>query len=477
MNTVLLALLFACNGPDQGFSELVPEISVAPEEVVFDDTPVFSQATGVVFISNAGRAFTPFSLEIQGGDGAFTIEIADGELAGGDVAEIPVFFDPVSEVSYAGTLVVTSEDRESPVIEVPLRARGIPAPVPDISITPAALDFGNVDGGSHMQRVVEVRNEGDANLEILGLTFDGSPYFTLPYDPTGSLVAPGSVLPVLVNYDPINTDGDRQTLTVSTNDPDEAAVDVLLLGNGGADFEYPVAIIDCPGAARPPETVFIDGSASTDPLNGDLDYSWRMFRQPDGSQADLSTYVGDQTSYFADLAGEYEIELVVTNSLGVPSVPARCIIDAVPEDEIHIELTWDTARADLDLHLRQDGAEFFQNPGDANFCNPNPNWGASSDADDPRLDIDDKGGFGPENINVQFPENGDYYVDVHYFDDKNDGDVEATVRIYVYGALLEETKKVLKRNQVWEVAQITMPDGTAGLLNRALRDADARTCY
>jgi len=223
--------------------------------------------------------------------------------------------------------------------------------------------------------------------------------------------------------------------------------------------------------------VSLDGSASSDPGGLSLDYAWTISRMPPGSSTSLSTLVGDSTNFFADVAGEFEVQLVVKNSLGVSSTPAKCLIDAVPEDELHIELTWDTTKADLDLHLSLEDTEFFQKPGDCNFCNPNPNWNGGGSDNDCRLDIDDRTGKGPENINVQFPDNGSYDVVVHYFDDHGDDEVEATVRVYTYGVLSQEVSKIMIRNEVWQVGQANMPSGSFGISAAPLTEAIDRTCW
>jgi uncharacterized protein YfaP (DUF2135 family) len=137
---------------------------------------------------------------------------------------------------------------------------------------------------------------------------------------------------------------------------------------------------------------------------------------------------------------------------------------------------WDGDASDLDLHLRQDGASLFDSPKDACFCNPNPSWDASGADDDPRLDLDDRSGLGPENINVFAPANGKTRIAVHYFESYGDGDVEATVRVYSRAVLVSTLQQTLSRDEVWEVGQVNWPDGTVGAIGTVSKAA-ARKCY
>lgn len=472
----LLALL-ACNGQDTGLTALHPVMTLAPEALEFGEQGIHAPAQRPVYVGNGGQVSLDGTVEVVG-DAVFTV--ADGVVSvpAGEVVELPVVFTPVTFLDYEARLVFSTNDPEQPQAELAVTGEGVPAPVPDIAVRPMSLDFGEVGVNTDTVEYLIVANEGTAPLTLDAVSQSGAGAFTLVTDPSFATVAPGTELPVLVRYRPTQDAGDSGALTIRSDDPDEPEVEVLLLGNGGGDFEYPIArIADCPRLVHPPEIVPFDGRASTAPGGGDLDYAWTLSGRPPGSQAALTSNVGDATSFFADSAGPYEVQLVVTDDRGVASAPARCTVDAVPQDEVHVELTWDTAHADLDLHLSQPGAALFQNPGDCNFCNPNPSWGASGPNDDPRLDIDDTGGFGPENINIALAQNGAYHVRVHYYDRRGDDAVRATVRVYLYGALVAELRKTMTRNQVWDVGQINMPDGTFGPETTPLYDATDRTCF
>jgi mono/diheme cytochrome c family protein len=64
------------------------------------------------------------------------------------------------------------------------------------------------------------------------------------------------------------------------------------------------------------DTVQLDGSGSTDPSGAGLAYAWTLKVAPVGSAAFLSDPASATPSFVADLAGEYEAELVVTNAGG-----------------------------------------------------------------------------------------------------------------------------------------------------------------
>ncbi len=87
--------------------------------------------------------------------------------------------------------------------------------------------------------------------------------------------------------------------------------------------------------------------------------------------------------------------------------------------------------------------------------------------DNPRLDLDDVDGLGPENINVDRPYAGSYRVAVHAFR----GEARVTVRIYcggsetmptrTYGPTTLHGSSSSRNNDFWRIAdvQITSAGG------------------
>ena len=91
----------------------------------------------------------------------------------------------------------------------------------------------------------------------------------------------------------------------------------------------------------------------------------------------------------------------------------------------------------MDLHLVRPGGTLQGNGGC--YCRKHqPRWGVFGDSTVTLLDLDDISGTGPENINIEYPENGIFTVYVHDFT-YSTGDSPssnlATVNIYIGGSL------------------------------------------
>lgn len=134
-----------------------------------------------------------------------------------------------------------------------------------------------------------------------------------------------------------------------------------------------------------------------------------------------------------------------------------------------VELTWDGARADVDLHVSvKPPAELF-GPDTVSFCRPGPDG-----PDGARLDIDDRGGFGPERVVVDKPV-GPYGVRVHYAAPQGDEDVVATVGVRSGRVTLWSGSQTLSPEQVWSVG-VVGPDARFAPSTEALLDDVPTDC-
>ena len=211
--------------------------------------------------------------------------------------------------------------------------------------------------------------------------------------------------------------------------------------------------LTCPTEVRgaPLSPVTIEASAVDD---GEITrWDWQLSDTPDGSNARPPTTGRPSSVFTPDVAGRYAVTLTVTDDDGMQ---ARCVVPvlAVSDQGLRIEVSWDTA-TDMDTHLlRPSGVAWQQNNDDCYYANRNPEWGVPGDDDNPRLDIDDTDGFGPENINIDVPEDGVFRAGILAFR----GRANVTMRIYCGGSRLEPALTIgpvaIQNSELWRAADI-----------------------
>jgi hypothetical protein len=212
----------------------------------------------------------------------------------------------------------------------------------------------------------------------------------------------------------------------------------------------------------------LDGTGSLDP-DGDtpLTYQWVLRSRPVGAQAFIANPEAARTVLRLDAAvpGEYEVELQVTDAAGARSVsPARAKVVAAPAQQLLVEMFWDNAATDLDLHvLRVPDAALGTLPDDCHYANPRPDWGTSGAAqDDPELLRDALTGYGPEVFGYREPAAGNYRLAVVFARENGAVDPRSTVTVRVYerGVLKGEFRRILShQGDAWRVADVAWPSG------------------
>jgi hypothetical protein len=441
-------------------SDLEDTVDFGDVTVLYDDTQSFT-------VINAARGALKISdIHVEDNDdNVFTIEwdpVEAADLGEDESITVTVNFAPATYAVYERDLIIESNDENKARKKVHLIGEGVDGPIPDIAVDRLSVDFGDVGAFSTKTDWFTIDNVGDGDLVISTIGQSGSGAFTVVNGTGEQTISANNEKQVLIEYAPEVDSGDSATLTINSNDPDEAAVEVTLVGNGGSDDDYPIAVIDCDEMVRPLDRVDLDGRNSYDPGGGEIvKYEWTLAVQPSGSTSEVINDNTDYATLFIDTAGSWQVDLQVTNDVGLISAPAQCHMQAVPEDKIHVELSWDTGDTDLDLHLVQEGGSFFDSRQDCCWCNKNPNWGESGSSDDPLLALDNIVGYGPEDLTVDAPEDGDYHVKVHYFKDlQGSGNVTtATVKIYLNGVEVDGSPfgQTLTHNQVWDVGYIRWP--------------------
>ncbi len=448
---------------------------MTPAQLVFGTTTQRTPATLPLLLEDGGQAVLAL--------GAFTIDgpqatmfslgaAAPAQLEGGASFSLPVLFTPTSAGAASATLHLASNDPNAPVLDVPLSGAG--GETAGLSVQPASLAFGRVGEGEAQVLPITLSSLGPADLYLASLAI--SPLqmgFTL----VGSTTTPatlgaGQSAQLAVRYAPLpGAEATAATLAITSSDPDHPVLQVPIT----AQLNHaPIAVVTGQVPPATPlatsmtvqvgTTVLLDGSASSDP-DGDLPltFAWTLATKPEGSQSALGNPTDPRNQITTDLAGVYAVQLVVTDSTGLPSLaPATLQIQALPPVDLDIQLTWDQRPPDLDLHLLQEPGAPLGSTSDCGWTNPDPAWFPGGAADNPRYQGDQLVGYGPEIIDWTTPQPGSFQIVVIY--NNNNGlvppDTTAMVRVYSFGVLVAELSEPLAAvGEIWNAGIIDWPSG------------------
>ncbi len=491
---------------------LEADIAVAPAAVAFSRSRVLVPTTAAVQVGNRGTARLILTASVDPPDQGFSVDAPDN-VAPGLAKDATVTFTPPSRGAFAADLVLASNDPDTPELRVPLSGEGGP---PILSIDPDPVEMGLVNEGPGATVVVSLKNTGFDVLSLESASLADGGAFVLDASGLPITVAPGDAVPVTVSLFPdadiaaradagelsdrlvvTHTEGEGSVLVHATVNLAPIAVaveqvtrrDVVKVGVGRA--------------------VVIDGSETSDPEGDPFQLVWSLPERPASSTAALVGQGAPTTRVTPDVVGRYVVSLRAIDDHGAFS---DAQVEILPRD-LSVVLTWTASGAadcrafsaeqcaamtqaerdqnccgqsDLDLHLiRPSGAlgdygtcpagcdpgfcgEFGddhadtcrQTGTDCAFKNRAPEWGAPGRIDDPRLDVDDVRGDGPEIVSLDDPEDGAYRVVVHYCLDRIGEPTLATVQVFEEGVLtFESAPEPLVEGEAWTAATLIRQNG------------------
>lgn len=297
--------------------------------------------------------------------------------------------------------------------------------------------------------------------------------------PSGSTASPAPSDADATTFTPDRRGTYRLRFTATDVEGLRASCEVTVIGTPTPpDVTCPMEV-----TTRPLTPVEVTASAVDDGMI--VGWSWSVDERPPGSDARApSPRDRPITRFTPDIAGIYALVVTATDDDGMTGT-CTTRVRAVNVDGLRVEMFWDTTGTDMDLHLLNPTGTRWVSPDDCYYANCNVSsgrnleWGAPGDDDNPRLDIDDTDGLGPENINVTRPQPGTYRVAVHDF--RSTRATRVTVRIYCGGSATEpratfgpatlNLRGARSGRDFWRVADVTI-DSAGGCRVEDLRFGD-----
>lgn len=89
----------------------------------------------------------------------------------------------------------------------------------------------------------------------------------------------------------------------------------IMVPLAAAQDSKPVAVINGDSHVSLRQTVYLDGTMSSDPKKLELNYQWTLVSSPEGSTAVLRGDNRSQAKFEADTVGIFKVKLVVNNGL------------------------------------------------------------------------------------------------------------------------------------------------------------------
>jgi hypothetical protein len=485
----LFAVAVVAGCPDEPLAELRPDIAVDPAAVDFGAIQPGVVHEDVIDVGNRGTGnLVVRGVRIEPDDAGFTVVASPTSVGAGRSEPLTLrVIVPVAGPTSAN-LIVASDDEDTPELRVPLTAEG---GVGHLFIAPDPIVFGRVNEGPGATVNVVVENDGLDNVVVDAAAFVDAVGFDVDTAALPQSLAPRAALALVVSLRPdaamvVGGPELRDTLRLTTSIGPHEVVATASVNLA------PIATVVERDTRRTlvkvgvNDPVIADGAETIDPEGDAFTYSWSVAERPPGSVAAVVGQGQPQVRVTPDVVGRYLVRLRATD---VHGAFREADLTLLPRDLAAV-LTWTPAgdapclafsdaqcaafspaerqqnccgQSDLDVHLIAPGgvlgdygacpgtcesADFCAEESDAHvdtcrqagldcsFANRFPEWGVRGRADDPRLDIDDVSGAGPEVISLNEPQDGIYRVVVHYCLDRNVEPSLATLTLFEEGEVM-----------------------------------------
>ena len=319
-----------------------------------------------VVVTSGPVEIVRYPATVESGAARITLTGWDVELGAGSATLRFVSNDPERsnldvELSYEGV--------ESVIVVCPPEATSLTDESCGDSVATSLTD---VRRGDTRVFQVWIGNIGLAPLQVFGAQVEGRSSapgeFALQTSTTDGIIQPQERRLIGVTYQPQDDVPDEMVYGIYEAGQD-AVSSTWELSGVGRENALPEAVIEADTTlGRIGELIELSGEASSDPEGDPLQFEWSFVSIPRASTLDLYDARSDRLFIMPDVAGRYEIMLAVTDSVGATD-DEIVVLDIGMGDSLQVDLIWDPALGDLDLHLVPEGSVMFE-PENCSFQTP-----------------------------------------------------------------------------------------------------------
>ena len=208
-----------------------PTIVIDPTSINFGNVNVGNSLQRSVSITNNGTApLVISSVSITGGVFRFINSETTIIVEPDSSYDLIVQFAPIAAIDYSGSITLTHNANGSPST-IPLRGMGLSS---SIVIDPTSIDFGDVNIGDSLQKIVKIANGGNADLVISSLGLSGANISLFSFTPNPTLpitLTPSQSVDLTVKFLPTSIGVKNAEINI-THNVSEISSSVPLTGRG-----------------------------------------------------------------------------------------------------------------------------------------------------------------------------------------------------------------------------------------------------
>jgi PKD repeat protein len=358
-----------------------PNISSSLYDVDFGYCAVGQSVKKTITIRNSGELKLVISdITVSGTDSyQFAMSHNCTELNAGDSCKVQVTMTPALLDDLEATLTITSNAQSSGTLNILLHGT---SRVRRLEISPATIDFGEVDLGKKAYALIQFKNSGSGQAVISGIQISGDDQYEFLHSIDCLTIEEGATCTDTVRYIPSFEGMKSATLNVTSNDPFYPVQKVTLAGGTGPALPLHVSITAEPALGVAPQ--YIDFSAVITGGQGPYWYLWDIENIGRYTEMPAPHILFSKPGFYTiilqltdinDLTASDTIEVIVS-SAGVPiaSVSAEPVSGEIP---LKVQFNAVVAGGDTPLtyfwNFRDGGTSGLLNP-EHTYANTGTYW-------------------------------------------------------------------------------------------------------